>query len=91
MHNAPSLSLFSALCLRSLLRLYRIGCWLVDSDESLSCVILFPIVLYESLLALEFLEPREDDGWVKAACEVRVDKGQAHGSRLVDQKGPSHR
>ena len=44
-----------------------------------------------ALLAFEFVEPRNDDGRVKAAREVRIDKGQADGSRPVDQKGPGHR
>jgi len=51
----------------------------------------FLLCLHKSLLALEFIEPRDDDGRVKAVREVRVDKGQADGSRPVDQKGPGHR
>ena len=41
--------------------------------------------------ALEFVEPRYDDGRVKAAREVRIDKGHANGPQLVDQEGPRHR
>src|SRR5205823_12469364 len=39
----------------------------------------------------EFVEPRYDDGRVKAAREVRIDKGHANSPRLVDQEGPRHR
>lgn len=40
-------------------------------DTNVCCKLL---VLAQGPLALEFIEPYEEDRWVKAAREVRVDK-----------------
>ncbi len=47
--------------------------------------------MHGPLLASELFELCDDDGWIQAVREVWIDKRQAHGPCLIDQKGSRHR